>query len=92
MERKFYTLIKFDHKLGRNEYIQGRIAGYKELLCDGDRNGIDKPALGMRTNSEVGMLYVTMCEPEKYEIFKDLVEKHHPGLCEFDYQVKSGND
>lgn len=91
MERKFYTMIKFDHPLGRNEYVQGRIAGYKELLCDGDRNGLVEPASATFSNPDIGMMYVTICDPEKYEAFKNLVEMHHPGLCEFDCYTE-GNE
>lgn len=35
----------------------------------------------------VGLVLMTYCEPGKYETFKNLVEKHYPGLCEFNYDM-----
>jgi hypothetical protein len=64
MERKFYTLIKIDHELGRNDYVRGRIAGYKELLCDGDRNSVIQAGFATYKNPDVGTMLVTICEPE----------------------------
>ena len=75
MERMFYTLVKKDHKFGNNSYVKGRISGYKELICDGNRNGIDEPGYGNRMVPDVGYVLRTCCEPEQYEIFKDRVER-----------------
>lgn len=87
MEKLFATLIKKEHKLGENEYVQGRINGIMEILCNGKRNGIDEPAIAGRRIPGVGELMLTECEPEQYEVFKNLIEKHHPGLCEFDVDI-----
>lgn len=87
MEKKFYTLVKKDHKFGSNERIHGHIDAYKELICDGNKNGIDEPGFAFADIPNVGAVYVTCCEPEQYDTFKKLVEKHFPGLCEFDYEV-----
>ena len=86
MERKFKTLIKETHKHGMNEYVHGRISGYKEVMCDGVRNGFDEPGFAFKHVPGIGSVHTTVCEPEQYEKFKDLVEKHYPGLCEFNYQ------
>lgn len=88
MEKKvFNTLIKKDHKFGENEYVHGRISGMQEMICDGNNNGVDEPGYAMWHIPGVGEVLVTYCEPEKYESFKNLVEKHYPGLCEFDYDM-----
>lgn len=87
MERMFNTRVKKDHKFGNSSYVHGRISGYKELICDGDKNGIDNPGWANRMVPEVGLVLRTCCEPEKYEIFKNHVERYYPGLCEFDYTV-----
>ena len=87
MERIFNTLIKKDHVDGENEYIQGRISGIQEIVCDGLRNGIDEPCCPTWDVADAGKVIMTICEPEKYETFKNLVDRHYPGLCEFDYSV-----
>lgn len=89
MERMFYTLIKKDHKFGNNRYVHGRISGYKELICDGIRNGIDEPGYCNRMIPEVGLVMRSYCEPEKYDTFKDHVERYYPGLCEFDCDMST---
>lgn len=85
MERMFYTRVNEDHKFGKNSYVHGRISGYKELLCDGDKNGIDNPDFANQVIPGVGLVFRTCCEPWRYELFKDRVERYYPGLCEFDY-------
>ncbi len=87
MEKLFATLIKKEHKLGENNYVIGRINGIMEILCNGKRNGIDEPVIAGRSIPGVGELMLTQCEPEQYESFKDLIERHHPGLCEFDVDI-----
>ena len=86
MERIFKTLVREDHKFGKNDFVLGRISGYMEVICDGRRNGIDEPGVdALWYVREVGHRFTTLCEPEQYEQFANLVEKHYPGLCIFDY-------
>lgn len=80
----FRTLVKKDHKFGGNDYVLGRISGYKNILCDGDRDGISKPGFGM-FSTEIGTIMACKCTLEEYNKFIDLVNKHYPGLCVFDY-------
>ena len=84
MERKFYTLVKENHKFGGNDYIRGKIHSYKELICDGERDGLTKPAFAWNIISGVGHAIATECTQEQYDHFSQMVEKHYPGLCEFD--------
>ncbi len=86
MERKIYTLVKEDHKFGKNSYVRGKIHSYKELICDGERDGISKPAFAWKVVSGVGEVIATVCTQEQYDRFSQMVEKHYPGLCEFDYK------
>lgn len=81
--RKFYTFIKKEHKLGGMLYVQGRIHGFMTLICEEDQ-GIPS-GIGV---SESGTIFVTETTEEKYAKFKKVVEKHYPGLCEFDVEVK----
>lgn len=84
MEKVFDTLVKKDHKFGGNNYVTGRIFGMMEGICRGYRDGFNEPDLALWHVPGVGDVMTTVCEPEKYESFKTLVEKHYPGLCEFD--------
>lgn len=86
MERKFKTLVKEEHKFGTNEYVLGTINGFKQLVCDGKRNGFDEPGVApLWQMPGVGMMFTSLCTQEQYDTFAQLVEKHYPGLCEFDY-------
>lgn len=81
--RKFYTLIKKEHKLGDRLYVQGRIHGFMTLICEED----ETIPSGIGVN-EVGTIFVTVTDEEKYAKFKEIVERHYPGLCEFDVEVE----
>lgn len=84
-ERKYRTLIKKNHKFGENEYVQGRISGIQEVICDRDRNGVDNPAVEVLYDvMNTGLVLTTLCSQEQYDRFAELVEKHYPGLCVFD--------
>lgn len=86
MERFFKTLVREDHKFGMNDYVLGRVSGILEVICDGKRNGIDEPGVdAMWEIPGVGSTFTTLCEPEQYEQFANLIEKHYPGLCIFNY-------
>ena len=87
MNKKYVvsTLIKRNHKFGENAYVRGRISGIKLVVCDGS----DKFA-----NCEIdeGILIKSECTPEQYDEFMNIVEKHYPGLCEFDYKLKQESE
>lgn len=77
-------IVKEGHKFGDNDYVKGRIAGYKELLCDGEYNGFDKPTHAIDYHPGVGEVFYTKCSQEDFDRLCSLVKKHYPGLCEFD--------
>lgn len=80
-KRIFGTLVKEDHKLGKNEYIHGRISGILKVLCTKD--GVE---FGMRELSNVGLILTTECTKSNYYKFMEVIEDLYPGLCEFDYK------
>ena len=87
MEKKIFdTLVKKNHKLGGNEYVTGRIHGMMEAICRNE-DGFDEPVPCLWHIPGVGDVMTTYCEPEKYESFKNLVEKNYPDLCEFDVDL-----
>lgn len=76
------TLIKRNHdKFGDNAYVMGRISGMQLVICECD----DKFPI---TEIEEGHILTTKCTLKQYEDFMNLIEKHYPGLCEFDYKLK----
>ena len=82
MERKFKTLIRKDNeKFGTREFVQGKIYGYMDIICQRDWNKYRY--LNDKTNA--GLVLVTKCEPELYEEFKEFTERRYPGLCVFNY-------
>jgi hypothetical protein len=90
MEKKIFdTLVKKDHMFGNNNYVIGRIHGMMEVICDGNEDGFNKPELCLWHIPGVGDVMTTYCEPGKYESFKNLVEKHYPNLCEFNYDMST---
>lgn len=82
--RVYRTLVQEDHKFGKNNYVKGRIGGYKELICDGENDGLRKPSYAWDYIPGVGEFVDTVCSKEQYDRFRALVERHYPGLCEFD--------
>jgi hypothetical protein len=82
-KRLIKTLVKGDHKLGKDTYVLGRIVGAMAVMCKED------PAMGL----ELGRGYckngdriiVTETTDEKYETFIRVIESWYTGLCIFNY-------
>ena len=87
-ERMYFTLVKRDHKLGGRGLVLGRIMGYKELLCDGERNGRTKPAFPITIDDDGNAIIASICTQELYDVFTAMVELHYSGLCIFDYDYQ----
>lgn len=84
MEKKlFRTLIKNNTVLGEKSYVQGKISGYQDIICDRDEE-----TTFANIGSEKGTILTTKCTELQYDAFKKMVEKHYPGVCEFDYVIK----
>lgn len=84
MENKiFKTLIKADHKLGGNQYIEGRISGLMEAIC---HENPGKDILYGKGKNELGMIHMTKTSEERYDKFIEIVEQEYPGLCVFNYE------
>lgn len=81
MDKKYLikTLIRWDHKLGDEPYVQGRISGM-QLVISNDTKAY--------ANKRVAEGYVLQGEftAIEYDDFMNIVEKHYPGLCKFDYK------
>ena len=80
--RRFKTLVKSDHKLGKDQFVLGRIAGAMAALCKED------PAMGIefgRTCNDHGNIIMTETTVEQYEAFTKIIESWYAGLCIFDY-------
>lgn len=86
MEKQiFETMVKGDHKLGRNEYVAGRISGIECVLC----NGGTKKQFPWDYNPENGDRRTkTFCTKEEYDNFANMIEYLYPGLCIFNYQER----
>ena len=82
-KRKFYTLIKADHKLGKDSYVKGRISGLMEALCNENPG---KDILFGRGGTELGEIHTVETTNERYKKFVEVVELEYPNLCEFDYK------
>lgn len=81
-KRLFWTLIKYNHKLGDNKYVRGRISGIQLVLCE--KNSEDELIFAnMRT--EEGVILRTITTQTNYDKFTKLIEELYPGLCIFDY-------
>ena len=67
------------HKLGQNQFVDGKILGYVEAICttSGRRRGWRDfgNAIG-----KVTTVYVT---PDEYVKLRNIIEEHYPGLCRF---------
>ena len=82
MEKKmFKTLIKADHKLGGNKYVEGRITGMAYILCE-----VYKSIEHGHGKCDKGLIFPTVCTKEQYERFVNITEQDYPGLCEFYYE------
>lgn len=83
MEKKiFKTLVQEVHKLGKNKYVQGRISGMMNVICN--KNNTIEHGVGYIPN--VGHIYVAECTESEYKKFAHRVEEYYPGLCKFDYK------
>lgn len=83
MDKKiFKTLVKDNHKFGRNAYIRGKISGIQFMVCDINKTYANEGIEG-------GILYTCECTPEQYEKFTKIIEEHYPGLCIFNYEEES---
>lgn len=81
-KRRFRTLIRGDHKLSQNDFVQGKIVGYMDAFCS-EYDGIE---FAIRNNRETGEAILTVeTSPGAYSVFQSFVEDRYPGLCEFDY-------
>ena len=84
MEKKlFRTLIKGNTLLGAKEYVRGKISGYQDIICDRDEERSFANIM-----AEKGVILTTKCTELQYDAFRQMVEKHYPGVCEFDYVIK----
>lgn len=83
-KRKYYTVIRKEHKLGENLYVIGVVSGLRFALCE------DKDSYPWGNGEiEEGYILVTECTSELYENFTKRVEEIYPGLCIFDYKKES---
>ena len=79
-KRIFKTIVKYDHDLGGEEYVLGRISGIQLAMCDEDpKNGFVWSYV-----PGVGDMIKTECTSEQYDAFAKVIEKLYPGLCIFD--------
>lgn len=79
----FKTLLNNSHELRGDRYVEGRIFGIAEIMCEalgGYRNRVSK-------DGNIRFLE-TWCTEEKYEKFKSYVENLYPGLCMFHYHYE----
>jgi hypothetical protein len=79
-KRKFRTLIKGEHSLGRNKHVSGRISGIAYVILE------EKPLVGfanviLRNGDEI---LTNECTEAQYEKFTKIVEELYPELCIFD--------
>ena len=83
MRRKFYTIIKADHKLGNDAYVQGRVSGIMEAVCSKNPG---KEILYGRCKNELGMVSIVKTTTRRYKRFAKIVESEYPKLCLFDFK------
>lgn len=81
-ERIFKTLIRKDHKLGENEYVEGRISGIMFCLCA----DLAKNKGYVNKVTDKGIILSVMTTPDKYKKFCGVVKELYPYLCEFNYK------
>lgn len=80
--KKIKTLVKRDHKLGKDAYVLGRIVGAMAVMCKND------PANGLeygRGYCKNGTIIVAETTDEEYEAFAKVIESWYAGLCIFNY-------
>ena len=80
--RLIKTLVKKDHKLGKDMLVLGRILGAMAVICMEDPvNGIEY-GRGLCAD---GYIIASNTTDEKYERFANVIESWYAGLCVFDY-------
>lgn len=87
--RKFYTLVNTnDAKYGKNQFVLGRIEGFKELICDYEfaEKSEKKRIYPIHHDESKNPIFETMTTAENYKMFTELVELWYPGLCTFDIE------
>lgn len=98
-ETKFKTLLNNDHKLRGNEFVEGKLLGMADIICNlqGEtrevetKNGEIKKFTTYRgvywRNRDGSKKWLEIiCTREQYEQFKECVEERYPGLCTFYYE------
>ena len=100
MEKKTYlSLCNNNHKLSGNNYVEGRIFGIAEIICDlyggvieckddmGNIHNKHKYYGGWWTDTKRNIKYFKMkCTEEQYGEFKKRIEGRYPGLLTFDWK------
>ena len=76
---KIKTLIRWDHKLGDDAYVRGRITGFQCALCNQYKEFAN-------VRIKEGVVLTAECTATQYDDFINVVERHYPGLCKFDYK------
>ena len=82
-KKKFYTVIKKDHKLGGNKYVEGVIWGILSTLCVKD----DIPY--GHGDIKIGHIFIVKCRCGQYKKACKMIEERYKDLCIFDYKVES---
>lgn len=81
----FKTLIKADHKLGKDDFVFGRIMGAMAVLCKDDpAMGIESGYSLLRNGDRVIIAKTTI---RQYDSFVNVIESWYPGLCVFKYAL-----
>lgn len=76
----YKTLIKRDHKLGGNDYVQGVIYGILRVMCVGK-----KIPYG-HGETEAGLIIPVKCTRRQYKKAAKMIEKDYKNVCIFDYK------
>lgn len=92
--QKFKTFIKKRFRNARsgeykeiNDYCLGRIIGIQDVICNSNMDIAYGVVLIRDDNgNEIGCKTTAICTEEKYERFKQIIERHYPELCEFDVE------
>ena len=82
-KEKYYTVVKADHKLGKNDYVFGRIMGISWAMLHSDR----EIEFGTGELEDGSKIIVHECTGKQYDDFVDVIEKQYPDLCIFGYGI-----
>lgn len=79
----FKTMVKADHKLGKDDFVFGRIMGAMAVLCK------DDPAMGIESGyrrcNNGDRIIIAETTFQQYKAFTKVIENWYPGLCMFYY-------